>query len=153
MTHTTYDSTPFPTAAATHDARRVEVRQLAGQGMSNRAVARRVGVSEATVRRWRRDDADETHDAISVVLDDDLHDDLNVLAEVGMFADAAIRFTVQLVADAVRSAWDYGDVARGAPLCVKATAVPGVLPPTLTGTRAAPQRPAPAARTTSPSRA
>lgn len=45
---------------ATRVKERARVRRMAEQGLSNRVIAGRVGVSEATVRRWRAADAPAT---------------------------------------------------------------------------------------------
>lgn len=107
------------------DSPRDVARQLAGQGnLSKRRIAREVGVSEATVRRWLRGDADAT--TLTVPLTPDLRDDLAVLDEAGLDEAAAIAQAVQLLADAYRAAWDYDDVPRGtAPhITITATAPP-----------------------------
>lgn len=111
-------------SAATRAKQRARALQLAGQGTSSKAVAKRVGVSESTVRRWRaaeraeQDGATGTEPAeqlLTVALDDDLRDHLAVLAEGGHDAQAAVAMALELIADSYRSAWDYGTYERGTP--------------------------------------
>lgn len=120
-------------------ARRIaRVLRLTEQGESARVIAKKIGVSEATVRRWRRtpratDDAPECDTAASsctaddapecvtdaspgasppahltVPLDADLRAHLDVLAEAGHDPLDAVTRAVELLADAYRRAWDYG---------------------------------------------
>lgn len=116
--------------AATRARRRAKARLLAEQGLSNRTIAKRVGVSESTVRRWRAEDraaecvtaapegappaAEQpaAPDALTVPYDDALRDDMAVLTAAGLAPDAAVMLAVQLLADAYRTAWDYGLYAR-----------------------------------------
>lgn len=115
--------------AATRTRRRAKVRTLAEEGLSNRAIAKRVGVGESTVRRWRAadcaaaapegapDTAPPPADGPATLAppdDADFRDDLAVLAQAGLEPGTAVTLAVQLLADAYRSAWDYGDVPRGA---------------------------------------
>lgn len=108
---------------------RATVRRLAAGDLSNRAIARKVGVSESTVRRWRTDDAPRDaggaapvtqagapcHAPLVVPVDADMADHLAVLAEAGHDVHDAVRACVELVADAYRYAWDYGLYLRGVP--------------------------------------
>lgn len=121
-------------SASTRAGQRAAVRGLAAQEVSNRTIAKQVGVSESTVRRWRASDAphrvtdsvrepdatpvpvtadDATDDALTVPLDDDLRDRLKVLAEAGYAPEAIIQLALGLVADAYAYAWDYGLTERG----------------------------------------
>lgn len=109
------------TATATQRKRakqRAKVRLLAAQGVSNRVIASRTGVSEATVRRWRKADALVTHpaastDALTVVLDEELRYHLGLLAEAGHDPQEAIGKAVAFLSDAYAYAWDYGVNERG----------------------------------------
>lgn len=102
-------------SAATRAKQRAKAHRLAEQGVSAKATAKRVGVSESTVRRWRAADraAAPAEQLLTVVLDDDLHDHLKVLAEGGHDAQTAVATALELIADAYRCAWDYGTYERG----------------------------------------
>lgn len=93
---------------------RDDARQLVDQGLSNRAVAAQVGVSEATIRRWRgewrRNDAP---DAVTVPLDDELRQALATLADAGYTPAAALRMCAQFVAGALTHSWDHSAMPRG----------------------------------------
>lgn len=102
-------------SAATRARRRAKARLLADQGLSNRVVAKRVGVSESTVRRWRAEDravaAPETAPEpapLHLPVEGDFAEDLAVLTEAGGTAREAVKLAVQLLADAYRCGWDYG---------------------------------------------
>lgn len=100
---------------------RDDARQLVDQGLSNRAVAAQIGVSEATIRRWRgewrRNDApatrDDAPDAVLVPLDDELRRTLAVLAEAGYTPAAGLRMCAQFVAGTLARNWGNGVIPRG----------------------------------------
>jgi transposase-like protein len=131
-----------PPGAPARDELRRQVRELIGQGLSNRAIARHPGMpSRDTVRRWRTQAAtahsDTSPDAppsappgpgpcattsepappgadqLTLDTDADLREDLAILAEAGHTPEHAVMYAVQLLADAYRTAWDYADVPRG----------------------------------------
>jgi hypothetical protein len=102
------------------DPRRDAVRQLAGQGLSNRAIARIHGVSEATVRRWRHNDAPADSDApatqddlLTIPLDDALRRDLATMADVGLDPVEAVRTALAHMAGTYETAWALGAVPYG----------------------------------------
>lgn len=150
------------------DTRRTAVRQLADDGLSQRRIARRLGVSKDTVRRdlaeLAQTDAPDPEPAapattsacatpappgeppapeacatpapddeppapepappaptgaplpddwLAIGLDDDLRDHLAVLQSTGRTLTAAIRDSIELLADAHRDAWDYEECPRG----------------------------------------
>jgi IS30 family transposase len=116
------------TTQAARTRQRAKVRRLAEQGASNRTIAVKAGVSESTVRRWRKDDAPAAQEAASpgaspgapddvltVALDNDLRDHLAVLAETGHDAQSAVTLALETIADAYRYAWDYALTERGTP--------------------------------------
>jgi hypothetical protein len=109
----------------TPDPRRDAVRQLAGQGRSNRAIARHVGISEATVRRWRSDDAP----TLTIPLDDDLAADLATLTTNGNQPSDAVRAAVRHMADAYRRAWEHGDVPADTDPVIRSCTYAGELRP------------------------
>jgi hypothetical protein len=104
-------------ATPTHaDDRRDAVRHLAAQRLSNREIARRTGISEATVRRWRRDDAPATQDnvlTLTLTLDADLRADLNSMATAGLTPEEAVRTALRIVAGTYENAWALGAVPEG----------------------------------------
>jgi hypothetical protein len=89
------------------DPRRDAVRHLAGQGLSNRAIARIHGVSEATVRRWTQPET------ITIPLDDDLRRDLATMADVGLNPVEAVRAALAHLAGTYETAWALGAVPYG----------------------------------------
>lgn len=110
----------------THDpATRDTVRQLADQGISNRAIARQTGISEATVRRWRKADAPATHtdapadappardDAPTVELDAPTRAHLAALADTGLSDAELVALCVRFVSSAVTDAWNHAVCPRG----------------------------------------
>lgn len=110
----------------TRAKQRAKVRHLAGRELPNRAIARKVGVSESTVRRWRAEDAPHRAAApvtdappaappqtLTVALDSDLSYHLGVLAEAGHDPQEAIGKAVAFLSDAYAYAWDYGVNERG----------------------------------------
>lgn len=82
---------------------------------------------------------------LTLALDDDLDEDLALLAAAGLGSAAAVARAVQLYADAVRSAWDYDDAPRGTlpRICAHATGAPTLhcTPTTATATAAGVRRP------------
>lgn len=50
---------------------------------------------------------------LTVCFEGDLREDLAILTSAGLTQQAAVALAVQLLADAYRSAWDYGHYARG----------------------------------------
>lgn len=140
--------------ALARDEQRATVRHLIAQGLGNRAIARHPGTpSRDTVRRWRTEweteqppvplhapPAPDTRatgarqdvppatpdpDRLTVQVDASLRDDLAVLAQAGVDAQAGIRLAVQLLADAYRTAWDYNQYDRGTRPYIRIEAVGG----------------------------
>lgn len=91
------------------DSRRATVRQLADEGLSNRAIARHVGVSEATVRRWRSAAAP----TLTIPFDDDIAADLAIMARAGLDPYRAIRCALGIVAGTYANAWSAGVIPDG----------------------------------------
>jgi hypothetical protein len=103
------------------------VRQLAGQGLSNRAIARIHGISEATVRRWTQPET------ITIPLDDDLRRDLATMASIGLSPVDAIRTALAFVADTYETAWALGAVPYGVqPEIIESVLKPPPAPPSAT---------------------
>jgi hypothetical protein len=108
-------------ATPTHaEDRRDAVRHLAAQDLSNREIARRTGISEATVRRWRRVDAPAESDApatrdnvLTIPLDDALRRDLATMADVGLNPVEAVRAALAHLAGTYETAWALGAVPYG----------------------------------------
>jgi transposase-like protein len=130
-------------ATPTHaDDRRDAVRHLAAQNLSNREIARRTGISEATVRRWRRDDAPAESDApatqdnvltLTLTLDSDLRADLNSMATAGLTPEEAVRTALRIVAGTYENAWALGAVPEG----VQPVMIESVIQPHPAGTSTA----------------
>jgi transposase len=118
------------TTAPERATRRTTVRQLAGQGMSQRAIAAHLKISKDTVRRdlnspedtVRHPDAPpepagapapaDTAVRITLALDaadEDLRRDLATLLSAGQSLDDIVRTALALTAQAYEAAWDYGD--------------------------------------------
>lgn len=89
------------------DPRRATVRQLADEGLSNRAIARQAGISEATVRRWTQPET------ITVPLDAALRRDLAAMASIGLSPADAVRRALSIVAGTYETAWAMGAVPYG----------------------------------------
>jgi hypothetical protein len=114
---------------------------------SNREIARQLGTSKDTVRRWLVEDAararhDEaaaepaepapeppaeqpkTKEQLSMQYDDKLRGHLAVLAEGGLDEAAAVAHCIQFVADAVAGAWAAGVCPRGVLPAMRIRSVP-----------------------------
>jgi hypothetical protein len=130
-------ATPEPDRATL----RATARQLADQQISNREIGRRLGISKDKVKRLldelvaERDTVAghaepdragaepgratgspaEPADAGRLALDltDDVRDDLAVLAAGGLSEQDAVACSLSYIANAVRSAWDYGVCPHG----------------------------------------
>jgi hypothetical protein len=120
------------TDAQTREQVREQVRALLTQGWSDRAIGQLPGMpSRHTVRRWRtswdaeqnsahtpeppgaQPDAPPGADRLVLNLDGNLGEDLAILTDAGLDPQTAVALAVQLLADAHRAAWDYGDAPRG----------------------------------------
>lgn len=117
-------------SASTRAGQRAAVRDLAAQEVSNRTIARQVGVSESTVRRWRA--AESAPDALAVPVDAELREHLAVLCEAGLDTAAAVRMALGLIADAYEYAWDYGLCERGTAPEIRVRIKGDALPPGVT---------------------
>jgi len=125
--------------------KRTRVRHLAGRGLSHRAIARKVGVSESTVRRWRTADAPHRAaapandapaalplDTLTVTLDPETRRLLAVLAEAGHDPTSAVQLALDLIANTYEYAWDYGLAERGTAPEIRVRVKGDQLPPGVT---------------------